>query len=65
MPKVLIADELSPRAVEIFRGRGVDVDIRTGLKKAELLQIIADYDGLAVRSATKADKDVVSSRPSG
>lgn len=59
MPRVLIADELSPRALEIFRGRGVDADVKVGLKKPDLLKIIADYDGLAVRSATKADKDVI------
>ena len=59
MPKVLIADELSPRAVEIFHSRGVDVDIKVGLKKPDLLKIIGGYDGLAVRSATKADKDVI------
>jgi D-3-phosphoglycerate dehydrogenase len=58
-PKVLIADQLSPAAVEIFRKRGVDADVRTGLSKDELLKIIGDYDGLAVRSATKADKDVL------
>jgi D-3-phosphoglycerate dehydrogenase len=59
MPKVLIADELSPRALEIFRSRGLEVDVNVGLKKPELLKIIAAYDGLAVRSATKADKDVI------
>ena len=59
MPKVLIADELSPRALEIFRSRGVEVDVNVGLKKPDLLKIIANYDGLAVRSATKADKDVI------
>ena len=59
MFKVLIADELSPKALDIFRGHGVQVDVRIGLKKPELLDIIADYDGLAVRSATKADKDVI------
>jgi D-3-phosphoglycerate dehydrogenase / 2-oxoglutarate reductase len=59
MPKVLIADELSPRAVEIFHSRGVGVDIKVGLKKPDLLKIIGGYDGLAVRSATKADKDVI------
>ncbi len=58
-PRVLIADKLSPAAVEIFRARGVDVDVKTGLSKDELLKIIGDYDGLAVRSATKADKDVI------
>ena len=59
MPRVLIADKLSPAAIEIFKQRGVDADVKTGLSKDELLQIIADYDGLAVRSATKADKDVI------
>ncbi len=59
MPKVLIADELSPRALEIFQTRGIGADVRIGLPKAELLQIIGAYDGLAVRSATKADKDVI------
>src|SRR5580658_4513635 len=58
-PKVLIADQLSPAAVGIFRTRGVDADVRTGLSKDELLKIIGDYDGLAVRSATKADKEVL------
>jgi D-3-phosphoglycerate dehydrogenase / 2-oxoglutarate reductase len=57
--RVLIADELSPRALAIFRSRGIDADVRTGLPKADLLAIIAGYDGLAVRSATKADKDVI------
>ncbi|MDP1985660.1 NAD(P)-dependent oxidoreductase, partial [Phenylobacterium sp.] len=59
MPRVLIADKLSPAAIEIFKQRGVDADVKTGLSKDELLKIIADYDGLAVRSATKADKDVI------
>ena len=59
MPKILIADELSPRAVEIFRTRGLEVDVNVGLKKPDLLKIIPAYDGLAVRSATKADKDVI------
>jgi D-3-phosphoglycerate dehydrogenase len=59
MPRVLIADKLSPAAIEIFKQRGVDADVKTGLAKDELLKIIGDYDGLAVRSATKADKEVI------
>jgi D-3-phosphoglycerate dehydrogenase / 2-oxoglutarate reductase len=61
MPKVLIADELSAKAVDIFRARGLEVDVRVGLKKPELVRIIGGYDGLAVRSTTKADKDVIAS----
>lgn len=39
-PKVLISDELSPRAVEIFSERGCDVDFKPGLKPADLLSLI-------------------------
>ena len=59
MPKVLISDELSPAAIDIFKARGLEADFKPGLKKDELLAIIGGYDGLAVRSATKADKDVI------
>ena len=58
-PTVLIADELSPRAVAIFREHGIEPDVRTGLKKPELLAIIAGYDGLVVRSATQADRELM------
>src|SRR5580658_3203766 len=53
MPKVLIADELSPRAVAVFAERGIDAVTRIGLPADELAACIGEYDGLAVRSATK------------
>ncbi|MBV9863208.1 MAG: phosphoglycerate dehydrogenase [Alphaproteobacteria bacterium] len=63
MPKVLIADELSPRAVEIFAARGFAVDVQTGLSPAELRQRIAGYHGLAVRSATKVTCELLDAAP--
>jgi D-3-phosphoglycerate dehydrogenase len=59
MPKVLISDKLSPAAVQIFKDRGVDVDVKTGLSKDELLKIIGEYDGLAIRSATKVTAEII------
>lgn len=59
MPKVLIADNLSPAAVDIFKARGLEVDLKPGLSKEELIEIIPQYDGLAVRSACKPDADVI------
>ena len=59
MPKVLISDDLSPRAVAVFEARGIEVDVRKGLKPEELLACIGDYDGLAVRSATKVTAAVL------
>ncbi len=52
-PKVLISDKLSPAAVQIFKDRGVAADVKTGLDKDQLAAIIGDYEGLAIRSATK------------
>jgi D-3-phosphoglycerate dehydrogenase len=59
MPKVLIADALSPRAAEILAARGITVDFLPGLPREELEACIGHYDGLAVRSATKVTKDLL------
>ncbi len=59
MPRVLIADSLSPAAIDIFKQRGVDADVKTGLSKEDLIKIIGDYDGLVVRSDTKPNKEVI------
>src|SRR3984957_20452312 len=59
MVKVLISDKLSPAAIAIFKERGVEVDIKTGLTPSELRAIIGEYDGLAIRSATKVTKELV------
>jgi len=61
--KVLISDKLSPAAVDIFRARGIQADVKTGLSPADLRAIIGDYDGLAIRSATKATKELLDAAP--
>ena len=59
--KVLVSDKLSETAVKIFRANGVEVDFRPdiGKDKLELLKIIGDYDGLAIRSATKVTEKLL------
>ncbi len=59
MPKVLISDNLSERAIEIFEERGIEVDFKPGMAPDDLLASIAAYDGLAVRSATKVTAEVL------
>jgi D-3-phosphoglycerate dehydrogenase / 2-oxoglutarate reductase len=61
MPRVLIADEMSPRAAEILRSRGLDVEVRPGLAPADLAIAVADCEGLVVRSATKVTASVIAS----
>ncbi|HWG06841.1 MAG TPA: phosphoglycerate dehydrogenase [Beijerinckiaceae bacterium] len=61
MPKVLISDALSPAAVQIFKDRGVEVDFQPNLgkDKDKLADIIGNFDGLAIRSATKVTAKIL------
>ncbi|UZK65564.1 phosphoglycerate dehydrogenase [Sphingomonas sp. M1-B02] len=59
MPKVLISDKMDPKAAEIFRARGVEVDEITGKTPEELKAIIGQYDGLAIRSSTKVTPEIL------
>ncbi len=60
-PKVLISDSLSDAAVQIFRDRGIDVtfDASIGKDKDKLLSVIGEYDGLAIRSASKVTEKII------
>ncbi len=59
MMKVLVADKISDTGIAKLREDGFEVDIKTGLSEAELVAVIADYDALIVRSATKATRPVI------
>ncbi|AEI38322.1 MAG: phosphoglycerate dehydrogenase [Zymomonas mobilis subsp. pomaceae] len=59
MTRVLISDKMDPRAAAVFRERGVEVDEITGKTPEELKKIIGDYDGLAIRSATKVTQEII------
>ena len=60
MPKVLISDLLSSLANEVFKKNNIEVDTITDLSSDQLKKIINNYDGLVVRSATKATDDIIS-----
>ncbi|GIT92804.1 D-3-phosphoglycerate dehydrogenase [Jannaschia pagri] len=64
-PKVLVSDKLSETAVQIFRDRGIDVtfDPSLGKDKDALLAAVKDYDGLAIRSATKVTEKLLEAAP--
>jgi len=57
--RVLVSDSLAERGVEILKKAGLKVDVNTGLSPEELIEIIPEYDGLVIRSATKVTKEVV------
>ncbi len=59
--RVLISDALSEAAVNVFRDRGIDVafEPKLGPDKEKLAATIGDFDGLAIRSATKVTPKVI------
>ncbi|MGB2508180.1 MAG: phosphoglycerate dehydrogenase [Candidatus Puniceispirillaceae bacterium] len=59
MIKVLISDKLAPEAIDIFKEAGIEVDFKPGLSPDELGEIIGEYDGLAIRSATKVTPELL------
>lgn len=58
-PKVLISDKMNDLAENIFKQKGVQVTVKTGLKPEELISIIGDFDGLAIRSSTTVTPEVL------
>ncbi|MFS8524685.1 MAG: hypothetical protein FWJ83_07455, partial [Limnochordales bacterium] len=58
--RVLVADPISDQGLDVLRSaEGVEADVRTGLAPEELIEIIGEYDGLIVRSATRVTADVI------
>src|SRR6202790_30241 len=59
-PKVLVADSISSKGVELLESGGqLLVEVRTGLKEIELLAIAAEYSAIVVRSQTKITAEVI------
>ena len=59
MPKVLISDTMSPRAAEILKERGIEVDVIPDMSSDDLKACIGVYDGLIVRSATSVTPQIL------
>ncbi|MDC1210284.1 phosphoglycerate dehydrogenase, partial [Pseudomonadota bacterium] len=58
MPKVLISDKLSESSIDIFKKQNIDTDYKPGISNIDLLGIIDQYDGLAIRSSTQVTQEV-------
>lgn len=56
--RVLVSDPISEQGLDKLREKAL-VDVKTGLKHTELLDIIGEYDALIVRSETIVDKEIL------
>lgn len=58
--KALIADSLSPAAIQRLQAGDVEVNNKAGIYASELVQLIPAYHALLVRSRTQVDAQVIS-----
>lgn len=58
--KVLITDGLAKEGLSILESAGgLEIDVKKGISKEELLEIISDYEAVIIRSATKLTADII------
>ncbi|NES99841.1 MAG: phosphoglycerate dehydrogenase [Sphaerospermopsis sp. SIO1G2] len=58
MSKVLVSDPIDKAGLDIL-SQVATVDVKTGLKPAELEEIIGDYDALMIRSGTRVTPEII------
>jgi D-3-phosphoglycerate dehydrogenase len=58
--RVLVSDKLAEAGLRVLReAPGVELEFRPGMSEDELCNVIGDYDGLIIRSATQVTPRVV------
>ncbi|MFV2144516.1 MULTISPECIES: phosphoglycerate dehydrogenase [Isoptericola] len=64
MLRALLLENVHPAAVEILRDAGIEVETRSGaLDEAELIETLADFQILGIRSKTQVTRRVLESVP--
>jgi D-3-phosphoglycerate dehydrogenase len=58
MPKVLVSDPIDQSGLQIL-SQVAAVDVKTGLSSEELIPIMAEYDGIMIRSGTRLTREVI------
>ncbi len=58
--KVIVTESIAMEGIEHLKAKGYDVDVRFGISRDDLLEIIDQYDALIVRSVTKVNEELMS-----
>src|SRR5438067_561828 len=58
--KILVSDDLAEEGLKLLQASPVlDITYKPGLKPAELLATVGDFDALVIRSATQVSAEVI------
>ncbi|MBA3306269.1 MAG: phosphoglycerate dehydrogenase, partial [Thermoleophilaceae bacterium] len=59
MTRVLVAEKIGDKGVELLREAGFDVEVGIGWEAGELERRIGEFDGILIRSATKLTAELI------
>ncbi len=57
--KILVADKIADKGIDMLRNAGYDVDVRTDQTEEQIVATAAEYDAIIVRSATKITRPII------
>jgi D-3-phosphoglycerate dehydrogenase / 2-oxoglutarate reductase len=57
--KIIITEKIADDGIDYLKENGFEIDVRLGLSRDELLDIIEDYDAIIVRSVTKVNEELL------
>jgi D-3-phosphoglycerate dehydrogenase len=57
--KILVTESIAQDGIDILVNKGFEVDVKLGMSREELLNIIENYDAIIVRSVTKVDAELI------
>lgn len=61
--KIIVTESIALEGIEHLKERGFDVDVKFGISREDLLEIIGEYDALIVRSVTKVNEELMEKAP--
>lgn len=57
--KIIITERIAEEGIEYLKEKGFEADVKYGVSYDELLNVIADYDAIIVRSVTKVSAELI------
>lgn len=61
--KIIVTESIALEGIEHLKNKGFDVDVKFGISREDLLEIIGNYDALIVRSVTKVNEELMQKAP--
>jgi len=60
--KIIVTEPIADQGIECLK-REAEIDLRYGIKRADLLECIKDYDAIIIRSAVQVDEELLAHAP--